>query len=88
MALKPEDVGVWLFRDLTKDLGDEVLVGLSAPVAPKSLEETATLIQELKLQEMRSRGRPRCSTKAKGVKKHSMPGRGQRQPKKGGFCTQ
>ena len=78
MALKPEEVEVWLFRDFTKDLGDEVLVGLSAPVAPKSLEGMTTLIQELEFQEMRSRGRPKCSMKGEGVdavKKPSMPGR-------------
>ena len=52
MALEPEEEGVGLFKPMPQDTPDEEVVGLTAPVAPKDWEKPASLLTELKLQEL------------------------------------
>ena len=53
MALEPGEEGVYLFKHMTQDTPDDELVGLTAPVAPKDWEKPASLLTELKLQELK-----------------------------------
>ena len=55
MALEPGVEGVWLFKPMTQHIPDDELVGLTTPVAPKDWEEPASLLTELKLQELKDR---------------------------------
>ena len=53
MALEPGVEGVWLFKPMTQHIPDDELVGLTTPVAPKDWEKPASLLTELKLQELK-----------------------------------
>ena len=53
MDLEPGEAGVWLFRPMTEDTPDDEYVGLSAPKKPKDWEEPASLLDGLKLQEIK-----------------------------------